>query len=48
MIIITLKKGVVGVERIATDEEIILKDYDVNDEETDLCDELGYYREEEL
>jgi hypothetical protein len=50
MIIITLKNGIVGIERIATDEEIILKDYDSGDPlsfETKK-DELGYYTETEL
>ena len=51
MIIITLKNGIVGIERIATDEEIILKDYDViidNLPPEVKKDELGYYVESEL
>ena len=52
MIIITLKKGVIGIERIATEEEIILKDYDINpDMEGDSRlknDSSGYFLESEL
>jgi hypothetical protein len=50
MIIITLKNGIVGIERIATDEEIILKDYDLGDNLPPEVkkDELGYFVESEL
>lgn len=53
MIVITLKNGIVGIERIATDEQIILKDYDViieslEEGEEPLKDENGYYIESEL
>ena len=52
MIIITLKNGIVGVERIATDEEIILKDYDhpamAWPNESISCDDDGYYLKAEL
>jgi hypothetical protein len=49
MIIITLKNGVVGIERIATDEEIILKDYDIKYVPSELKeDKNGYFVESEL
>jgi hypothetical protein len=49
MIIITLKNGIVGIERIATDEEIILKDYDIQAIPSTLKeDENGYFVESEL
>jgi len=51
MIIITLKNGIIGIERIATDEEIILKDYDVpidNLPSEIKKDESGYFVESEL
>jgi hypothetical protein len=51
MIIITLKNGIIGIERIATNEEIILKDYDVpidNLPPEIKKDESGYFVESEL
>jgi hypothetical protein len=53
MIIITLKNGVIGIERQATDEDIILKDYDIEQFGDSMpCDckkdELGYFVESEL
>jgi hypothetical protein len=47
---IVMKNGIVGIERIATDEEIILKDYDLGDNlPPDVKkDESGYFIESEL
>jgi hypothetical protein len=50
MIIITLKNGLIGIERIATDEEIILKDYDLGDNFPPEVkkDEIGHFIESKL